>query len=63
VLLATDNPFRPHDLHQPRDRVLRDVEAFQPQLSPDLPHAVDLPVRAESALQVGAKLFIPFGAI
>jgi hypothetical protein len=63
VWLATDNPLNPHDLHQPRDRASGDVKAFAPQLSPDLPHAVDLPVRVENTLDLGPKLFIPFGAI
>ncbi len=63
VRLATDNPLNIHGLHQPRDRAAGHIEALPPQLSPDLAHAVDLPVGVENAPDVRPKLRIPPGTV
>jgi hypothetical protein len=63
VQLAPDNRLNSHGLHQSGHGTAGDIEALAAQLTPDLAHAVNLPVRVENALDVGPKLFIPFGAI
>ena len=47
VRLAPDDALKAHALHQPRNRAAGDVEAFPPQLLPDLAHAIDPPVLLE----------------
>lgn len=39
--LATDDPLKPHDLHEPCDGAAGNVEALPLQLPPDLAHAID----------------------
>ena len=39
--LAPDRPPKAHIPHQPGDRAASDAEAFPPQLTPDLAHAID----------------------
>lgn len=47
--LAADRPFETHLAHQPRDGAAGDVEAFPPQLPPDLAHPIDPEVLLEHA--------------
>ena len=61
--LSPDNALNTHALHQPGDRAAGYVEAFPSQLPPDLAHAIDLPVRIENPLDLGAKRFIALGTI
>ena len=60
---SPDNALNTHALHQPCDRAAGYVEAFPSQLPPDLAHAIDLPVRIENPLDLGAKRFIALGMI
>ena len=62
-LLAANDAFQPHLLHQPGYRAAGYIKPFPAHLSPDLAHAVDLEVGNEYALDRGTKFSIPFGSI
>ena len=57
--LPPDHALEPQVLHQPRHRAPRDVEAFAPQLPPDLAHAVDPVVLLEDAPDLRAQGIVP----
>ena len=52
-------PCRPMARHQPRHRAAGDVEAFAPQLPPDLARAVDPEVLREDAPDLNLQCVVP----
>jgi len=53
--------LKAHPAHQPRHGAASDVEAFPPQLPPDLAHAVDAEVLLEHASHFDLQGFIALG--
>src|SRR3954451_6061085 len=57
--LATDHGLPTKARHQPLDGAAGSLEAFSPQLPPDLPHAVDAEVLREDPLNLDLQFGVP----
>lgn len=62
-ILAANDAFQAHVLHQPCDSASRDVKSLAAHLVPDLANAMDLVVLLPAPLDLGRQMLVTLGAI